>query len=120
MCPVLKDIQTLLLCTWCARLGDGQGFSHSGYNLPHTPNRCTELAEWLEKGHLINVLQRSSTLHTHTHKFGPYYYHLCSVLVNIIMYNPFNYMFYNISTSITSLNLSKSISAFNFLGCCII
>lgn len=48
--------------TRSSRLGDGQGFPDSRHNLPDGPYGGTELAQWLEERHLVNILQRSSAL----------------------------------------------------------
>lgn len=48
--------------TGSSRLGGGQSFPQGGHDLPHRPDRGTELAQWLEEGHLVDVLQRSPAL----------------------------------------------------------
>lgn len=48
--------------TRSSRLCDGQGFPHSGYNLPHSPDGGAELTQRLEERHLVDVLQRSPAL----------------------------------------------------------
>lgn len=52
-----------------SRLRDGQGFPHSGYDLPDGPNRDTELTQRPEERHLVDVLQRSPALyHKHSRR----------------------------------------------------
>lgn len=46
-----------------SRLCDGEGFPHSGYDLPDSPDRSTELTQWLEERHLVNVLKCSPALY---------------------------------------------------------
>lgn len=48
--------------TGSSRLSGGQSFPHGGHDLPHRPDRGAELAQRLEEGHLVDVLQRSPAL----------------------------------------------------------
>lgn len=45
-----------------SRLSDGERFPHGGHDLSDGADGRTELAQGLEEGHLVNVLQGSSAL----------------------------------------------------------
>lgn len=48
--------------TGCSGLSNGQGLPERGHDLSNRPDGGTELTERLEERHLVDVLQRSSTL----------------------------------------------------------
>lgn len=49
-----------------SRLGNGQGLPDRRHDLPNSSDGGTELTQWLEERHLVDVLQGPSALYVNT------------------------------------------------------